>query len=65
MQDFEAAFSLAARLILSGDSDLMEIVGLSLSVSLTAVVFACAIGMVVGAALAVTRFPGRPAVSEE
>ena len=62
MQDFEAAFSLAARLILSGDSDLIEIVGLSLSVSLTAVVFACAIGMVVGAALAVTLFPGRPAV---
>ena len=62
MQDFEAAFSLAARLILSGDSDLMEIVGLSLSVSLTAVVFACAIRMGVGAALAVTRFPGRPAV---
>lgn len=62
MGDIQAAFSLAANLILSGDADLFEIVGLSLSVSVTAVAFACAIGMTLGATIAVTRFPGRPAV---
>lgn len=62
MEDFQAAFSLAAGLIFSGDADLYEIVGLSLSVSLTAVVFACAIGMALGATVAVTRFPGRQAI---
>jgi tungstate transport system permease protein len=59
MGDIQAAFSLAANLILSGDKDLFEIVGLSLSVSMTAVAVACAIGMTAGAAIAVTRFPGR------
>ena len=62
MGDIQAAFSLAAGLIFSGDADLFEIVGLSLSVSVTAVIIACAIGMTLGAAVAVTRFPGRPAV---
>ena len=57
-----AAFSLAANLILSGDADLFEIVGLSLSVSVTAVAIACAIGMTLGAVVAVTRFPGRGAI---
>lgn len=59
MGDIQAAFSLAANLILSGDKDLFEIVGLSLSVSMTAVAVACAIGMTAGASIAVTRFPGR------
>lgn len=59
MGDIQAAFALAANLILTGDRDLFEIVGLSLSVSLTAVAVACAIGMTAGAAIAVTRFPGR------
>lgn len=62
MGDIQAAFSLAANLILSGDADLFEIVGLSMSVSVTAVAIACAIGMTLGATIAVTRFPGRPAV---
>jgi tungstate transport system permease protein len=62
MGDFQAAFSLAAGLIFSGDADLFEIVGLSLSVSVTAVALACAIGMTLGATVAVTRFPGRQAV---
>ena len=62
MGDIQAAFSLAANLILTGDKDLFEIVGLSLSVSLTAVAVACAIGMTAGAAIAVTRFPGRGAI---
>jgi len=62
MGDIQAAFSLAANLILTGDKDLFEIVGLSLSVSMTAVAVACAIGMTTGAAIAVTRFPGRGAI---
>ena len=62
MGDIQAAFSLAANLILSGDSDLFEIVGLSLSVSVTAVAIACAIGMTLGAVVAVTRFPCRGAI---
>ena len=62
MGDIQAAFSLAANLILSGDADLFEIVGLSLSVSVTAVAIACAIGMTFGATIAVTRFPGRSAI---
>ena len=59
MGDIQAAFSLAANLILSGDKDLFEIVGLSQSVSMTSVAVAYAIGMTAGAAIAVTRFPGR------
>ena len=59
MQDFSAAFGLAFALIFSGDADLAEIVLLSLRVSLTAVLIACAIGFPFGAALAAFRFPGR------
>ena len=59
MQDFGAAFGLAFGLIASGDADLAEIVLLSLEVSLAAVAIACAIGLPLGAALAVLRFPGR------
>lgn len=62
MGDIQAAFSLAANLILSGNADLFEIVGLSLSVSVTAVAIACLFGMTLGATIAVTRFPGRSAV---
>ena len=59
MQDFGAAFGLAFDLILSGDATLAEIVFLSLQVSLSAVFIACAIGLPIGAAAAVYRFPGR------
>jgi tungstate transport system permease protein len=61
MQDFGAAFSEAFALILSGDADLMEIIGLSLRVTFSAVALACAIGLPLGAVLAVGRFPGRMA----
>ena len=37
MQDFSSAFSLAVSLILGADADLLEIIGLSLRVSLSAV----------------------------
>ncbi len=62
MQDFGAAFGLAFNLILSGDPDLAEIILLSLEVSLTAVSIACLIGLPIGAAAAVYRFPGRNAL---
>ncbi len=59
MQDFAAAFAEAFRLILSFDPELGEIVGLSLRVSLTAILIAAILGMPLGAVLAVSRFPGR------
>lgn len=62
MQDFSAAFGQAFSLLISLDSDLIEIVALSLRVSLTAVFWAGVIGFPLGAALAVARFPGRGGV---
>lgn len=62
MQDFGDSFGLAFQLVASGDSQLLEIILLSLRVSLTAVAVACLIGLPLGAALAVGRFPGRPAL---
>ncbi len=62
MQDITAAFGLALRLVASADADLVEIVILSLRVSLTATALACLFGLVIGACLATTRFPGRNAV---
>lgn len=59
MQDLSGAFAEAFRLLLGLDADLLEIVGLSLRVSLTAVVAAALIALPLGAALAVLRFPGR------
>ena len=59
MQDFAQAFVLAFELVFSGDADLIEIIVLSLRVSLTAMVVACGLGLPLGAILAVTRFPGR------
>ena len=63
MQDFGAAFAEAFRLIFSGDAALMEIVLLSLRVTFTAVLVACLIGLPLGAALAVGRFPGRGVIT--
>ena len=62
MQDFADAFVQAFALIAAGDATLGAIVWLSLRVSLTAVFFACLIGIPLGAALAAFRFPGRPAL---
>ena len=62
MQGVGHAFQLAGGLIVSLDPDLVEIVALSLRVSLTAVATACLIGLPIGALLAVARFPGRGAV---
>ena len=62
MQDFASQFSQAGHLILTGDPDLWAIVMLSLQVSVLAVLISAVIGMPVGAALAVARFPGRSAL---
>jgi tungstate transport system permease protein len=53
----------ALQLVLSGDPALFAIVRLSLLVSLSAVVFGALIGIPFGAAIALTRFPGREAVT--
>ena len=55
---FAEAFGLVARL----DPQLLDIVVLSLKVSLTAVVLAALVGLPLGAVLAVERFRGRQAV---
>ena len=62
MQDMLSAFGLAGELLLSADQDLMEIIGLSLKVSLTALLVSCVIGLPVGALVAISRFRGRSAV---
>ena len=59
MGDIGSAFAEAARLIVAADRTLYGIVLLSLEVSLTAVAAATAIGLPLGAALAIRRFPGR------
>lgn len=63
MNDLSAAFGLAGRLLLDLDPGLLEIVGLSLRVSLSAVALATAIGLPLGAAVALFRFPGRMGVA--
>ena len=59
MNDFSSALSAAFTLLLHGDKALGEIVMLSLQVSLSAVFLATVIGMPLGAATALYRFPGR------
>ncbi len=63
MYELGAAFTTALGLIAALDGDLVEIVGLSLRVSLTAVILAAAIGLPLGAGVALIRFPGRGAVA--
>lgn len=62
MQNFAESFRLAFDLLFGLDPDLMEIVGLSMQVSLSAMALACLIGLPVGALIAVSRFRGRTAV---
>jgi tungstate transport system permease protein len=52
----------ALELVLTGDPALLAIVRLSLIVSLSATVLGALIGLPFGAAIALTRFPGRTAV---
>jgi ABC-type tungstate transport system substrate-binding protein/ABC-type multidrug transport system ATPase subunit len=62
MQNFGAAFGEAFGLLLRFDPALMEIIGLSLRVSLTAVLISGLIGLPLGAILGVSRFRGRAAI---
>ncbi|PTW60965.1 tungstate transport system permease protein [Breoghania corrubedonensis] len=61
MQDFSGEFFDAFKLVAALDPTLLEVVGLSLRVSLCAVVIAAMVGLPLGAFLAVARFPGRGA----
>jgi tungstate transport system permease protein len=61
MHDLIDALGAAWQLVLSGDPTLVGIVFLSLSISLPAVLAASVLGLPLGAALAVLRFPGRNA----
>ncbi|MCH8183264.1 MAG: hypothetical protein IID55_08780 [Proteobacteria bacterium] len=56
MGDLGASFWAAARLIVSLDANLVEIVGRSLWISVTAVLAASIIGLPLGASVAVFRF---------
>ncbi len=60
MNSFSDSAATALQLILSGDAGLWAIVSRSLAVSATACLLACGLGLLVGAWLAVARFPGRP-----
>ena len=61
MNDFEESLLSTALKLLTGlDPDLLEIIQLSLRVTLTAVTLATVIGIPAGALLAMFRFPGRP-----
>jgi len=55
------AFLLSLRMMAHLDPELLRIVGLSLRVSLTAVVIGSVLGLPLGALLALTRFRGRDA----
>lgn len=59
MGDLGTAFAEASRLVFAADGTLFGIVALSLKVSLSAVAVATAVGLPLGAALAISRFPGR------
>jgi len=62
VHDFGSAFAAAMSLMVGLDPDLLEIVGLSMQVSLSAVGLAALIGLPLGAAVALFRFPGRMVV---
>jgi tungstate transport system permease protein len=62
LSTFSQSLVMAGQMIVGFDPKLIEIVRLSLVVSLTATLFAACIGLPVGAAVAVARFPGRNAV---
>lgn len=63
MSSFWDALGGAFGLVVALDPDLMEIIGLSMQVTLTAVLFACLIGLPLGAAVGTFRFPGRSLVA--
>jgi len=62
MDDFSTAIWAAISMVIELDPDLTEIVGLSLQVSMGAVLIAAIIGLPLGAAVALFRFPGRSGI---
>ena len=62
MNEFSSAVGSAVSMILTLDADLVEIVLLSLQVSLSAVVIASLVALPLDALIALQRFPGRRAV---
>ena len=62
MNSLSEATIRAAQLVAGGDPRLVQIVLLSLRVSLSAVLVACLIGLPFGASIAVSRFAGRRSV---
>ena len=63
MESFGAILGRAVDLMWTWDPALVEIIGLSLGVTLTAVVVACLIGLPLGAVVGAFRFPGRVVVT--
>jgi len=63
MSDLALSFHVALELIIGLDADLVEIVLLSLRVTLTALFFAAVVGLPLGAVIGVFRFPGRVVVT--
>jgi tungstate transport system permease protein len=63
MLDLSQAFASALWQIVTLDPQLLQIIALSLKVTLTAVAIATLLGFAVGGVLAVYRFPGRGAVA--
>jgi tungstate transport system permease protein len=59
MASFSTILGEAVSLILARDPAVLEIIGLSLQVTLTAVLLACLIGLPLGAVVGAFRFPGR------
>jgi tungstate transport system permease protein len=59
MNTFTDSVAAAGHLVVSGDPVLLAIVGRSLAVSASACALACGFGLLLGAWVAVTRFPGR------
>ena len=62
MNSFADAAAHAVELVTTLDPKLVQIVGLSLRVSIAAVIFGCAIGLPLGAAIAVNEFRGKRAL---
>ncbi len=62
MQTVTESLRLAAQFISTADAQLLHIVGLSLQVSGLACVLGAAVGLALGAALAVLHFPGQRAL---
>jgi tungstate transport system permease protein len=63
MSDFSVAFQTAGQMLVALDPALVEIVALSLKVSLSATLLATLFALPLGAAVAIYRFPGRTLVT--